>query len=294
MRRKSSRTRAALLVDAPMKPEQLPNIDEWVSEAFDKYGIRGDEHLAHLGGDVAGLCDRETWARRHGYPIAKIDTETALTWQLGHNVEATLLDAIEKSAAVDGWTLQRNIIVGLTVANGALHKMPLMTDVDTSTLPTSFKYCVGHLDAVLRRDGYAFVLDTKSTVWYSKFRAGGLIWEPKEVRESQCIQVAAYCLALPDEPRYGALYELDLGSKQRRTHWVDSYDYRDLILERVQQVLERTGGKNEPVDVGPNPWTMLKSGDSWACGYEKIVGGDVVIKPGYCRNTSCPRLLRAK
>ena len=257
----------------------------------------GDES-AHVT-DLSGLCDRETWARRSGVPREPFDTATRVGFELGHASEKLLLDAIEAGLPA-GWSLVRQATIRLTLdEEGALYGTTLL-DGDP-VLPKWFaetpkdRIIVGHIDAIICHGPlFVTVIDTKSTVWWSKNENGRQVWYPKgPPKQGHKIQVATYAMALG--LKVAGLYELDLAGKDRRMSWFDVEPYRALIERRIVAVLHMTSPAAEEPVVLPNDWTYIRAtrnsagritgGDSWACGFINRKGE---MKRGYCSHTACP------
>jgi hypothetical protein len=217
----------------------------------------------HIGTHLAGMCDRESWAKRRFALAGDVDLDpitdpTVLTgFWLGHSVEAGLLDRIEAGLPA-GFAMARNV------------------DCDLDGL-------TGHIDAVIHASGNpALVIDTKSTVWWPQTERGKQVWKPKEVKHNQELQVAAYALAI-GAPAAG-LYELDLGGKARRWVPVDPEEHRAEIEARAARVIDLTDPTKPEPQVGPN-WDA-----TWMCGSAKTDrDGNVVIRKAYCGFTACPR-----
>ena len=237
---------------------------------------RGDEGRPHLGGDVAGICDRQGWERRyratHGLPPLEHDSATLKLFARGHAMEAMVLDRIE-AGLPQGFILTRDEVV-------------------------AYRGCVGHLDAAIyyhpepdfepdKAGIPVMVLDVKSTVWWqSRDEYNRIVWVPKEVRDSHQIQIAAYAIAIGAP--LASLFEYDVASDQVRETHVDVDSYRALVERRITEVLNLTDPAKPAPAAAPLP------GAEWACGKvkrakNKLTGEyDQIIARAYCNVTSCP------
>lgn len=276
---------------------------------------RGDEQFAHIGGDVAGMCDRATWARRTYHSGALVfdaptdrwvspnedlkpalpDAQSITAMELGHAAEALILDGIE-AGLPDGWLLERNVPVAL-LESGHLDGALLPSNDQDALIQFAEEHpnaVIGHIDAIITSpDGSRHVVDVKSTVWKDSFKGGnGREWTPwGPPKESHALQVSAYAMAVaiatssPTVTVSALLLELDLGGKAMRLCPVDWQENAPAVRERVIKVLQTTHPSQPEPPAQPEPHTIGKDGTSWACG--SINNGRV--KKAYCAHTACPR-----
>lgn len=284
------------------------------ARALFECGSRGDEDYAHIGGDVAGMCDRATWARRSYHSGVLVfdaptdrwvnpnedlkpalpDTQSITAMELGHAAEALILDGLEAGLPA-GWLLERNVPVALMVREDGVFEGIVCAANDEEGLTTFAEEhpnaVIGHIDAIITQpEGSRHIVDVKSTVWKDSFKGGnGREWTPwGPPKESHELQVAAYAYAvslLYSSPIEALLLELDLGGKAMRLCPVDWQALVPTVRERVIKVLQTTHPSQPEPPAQPEPHTIGKDGTSWACG--SITNGRV--KKGYCAHTSCPR-----
>jgi hypothetical protein len=274
---------------------------------------RGDSELLHIGGDLAGLCDRAGWARRRlassklvwdslteGFvdPAEHLrealrTPESVTGMQLGFAVEALVLDALARGLP-DGRRMQTNVCAALVLTDEGLQGR-LFSD-DTRLVAFAARHAnvaVGHIDAIVRNDeaGELLVLDVKSTVWGDSWKSGERVWSQKyPPKESHVLQVSAYALAVsleyPDAVVSAGLFELDLGGKGTRFSPVDWQAEKQRVGVRLREALALTDPADEQgPPARPNPWTVREDGTSWACGSIDDRGR---VRRGYCGLTSCP------
>lgn len=277
------------------------------ARALHEDGSRGDEEFAHIGGDVAGMCDRATWARRkyHSatedvfgeYRPALPDAQSITAMELGHAAEELILDGLE-AGLPEGWLLERNVPVALVLLESGLLDGVLFPSNDQDALiqfaEEHRNAVIGHIDAIITPpDGSRHVVDVKSTVWKDSFKGGnGREWTPwGPPKESHALQVSAYALAVaiatssPTVTVSALLLELDLGGKAMRLCLVDWQENAPIVRERVIKVLQTTHPSQPEPPAQPEQLTIGKDGTSWACG--SINNGRV--KKAYCAHTACPR-----
>jgi hypothetical protein len=277
-------------------------------------GARGDEEFAHIGGDVAGMCDRATWARRTYHAGALVydaatdkwvnphedlrpalpDAQSITAMELGHAAEALILDGLE-AGLPEGWKMSRNVGAALIVRDdgsldGVLTAADHQDELNQLAEDTP-RAVIGHIDAIITSpDGSRHVIDVKSTVWKDSFKGGnGREWSPwGPPKESHALQVAAYALAaslFASGNVSAALLELDLGGKAMRLSPVDWQALAPTVRERVIKVIHTTHPSQPEPPAEPEAHTIGKDGTSWACG--SITNGRV--RKGYCSHTACPR-----
>lgn len=233
------------------------DIEECYQRGLRAMSDQRTDSAPHIGTHLAGMCDRESWAKRKSAAtgealVSEIKEPDVLTgFWLGHEVEAGLLDRIE-AGLPPGYQMERNVFCLL----GRLE---------------------GHIDAVISTNhGPVLVIDTKSTVWWNKNERGKQVWYPKPAKHAQALQVAAYAIAIGC-PAAG-LYELDLGGKARQWIPVDPEDHRAEIERRAKEVMERTDPENPEPDVTPN------FGATWMCG---SITKDGTVRKAYCVYGAC-------
>lgn len=274
---------------------------------------RGDEALLHIGGDLAGMCDRAAWARRK-YHSGKLvwdvltggwvnpyeelrsvppDAKSIASMQLGFKAEELILDGIERGLP-EGFSLARNVHAALVLTEEGLHGKLFPDDVTDAAIAYAEDHAgvaIGHIDGIVHDADWtnAVVLDAKSTVWSDSWKTGERVWTQKyPPKESHELQVAAYALVVSLHHRFctvrAGLLELDLGGKGTRWSEVDWRAKGELIEARMRECGSRTNPENDAPEPKPNPWTIKRDGTSWACG--AVVAGKV--SRGYCGQTSCP------
>lgn len=197
-------------------------------------GSRSDEHLLHLGGDLAGICDHASWARRK-YHSGKLvldaltnawvnpherlkpatpDAQSIVAMQLGFKVEALIVDATAEGLS-EGMCLDLNVGCALILTEEGLqgklfdeytghqyrghkrHRDP--HDEMIEFAETHEGVAVGHIDAVLHSPDWteALVVDAKSTVWSDSYKTGERVWSTKYgPKDSHVLQVSQYALAV--------------------------------------------------------------------------------------------------
>jgi hypothetical protein len=273
-------------------------------------GTRHDEEFVHIGGDMAGLCDRLGWARRryasaalrwdvvtgtwaHPYPdlaLALPPSEGIVAMQLGFKAEDLVLHAFMLGLPEDA-SLERNVPCALVMTDeGMQGKLFTMDDGHGAAIEyarTHKGVAIGHIDALVTQGNEIAVIDVKSTVWGYSYSKG---WAPKcPPKESHMLQVASYAwavaLAEPLDAVGAGLWELDLGGKAYRYDQVPWQSMR----EQVENALRGSLYATDPTDAqgpvaDPHPWTMREDGSSWACG--SIKNGKV--QKAYCPLLSCP------
>jgi hypothetical protein len=275
-------------------------------------GERYDSHLLHIGGDLAGMCARNSWARRryetvprrwdsltrswvHPHPElegALPEPQSIVAMQLGFKVEELVLDALE--AGREGWDVQRNVPCALILTEEGLQGRVFEGD-DAHGAMIDFasgheNTAVGHIDAILSGQGQLVVIDVKSTVWQQRYDGGQSTWQQRYgPKESHVFQVSAYALAVslacPGANVSAGLFELDLGGKDHRWSQVDWKGQWAAIRSRMLECVAVIDPRDEigPPAV-PAQWTHRKGGESWACG--SISNGK--LSRAYCGLTSCP------
>ena len=266
-------------------PPNMPDLEQAFRDGLQELWLanrRPDEELPHVS-DMTGMCDRLTWARRSGKELAIPSYSSQVNMSLGLHLEPYLLDRLEAGLAKQGWQGQRNVRVVLQMLkNGKLAGMVVPEDYK----PTATEI-VGHLDFLLIKPPYLLVLDTKTTVWD---RAGWTWKAPKDWRHNYKIQTTSYTVpfAVDESIEWSALFEINKAGSDIRTGWVRYQDHIEEVTERFRQVLARTDPAGPEPTVGPNHWTLLDDGSSWACGRAiNNKDGSVKIRPAYCEYTGC-------
>jgi hypothetical protein len=272
---------------------------------------RHDNEFVHIGGDMAGLCDRLGWARRryasaalrwdvvtgtwvHPYPdlaLALPASENIVAMQLGFKAEDLVLHAFMLGLPDDA-SLERNVPCALVMTDeGMQGKLFTQDDGHGAAIEyarTHKGVAIGHIDALVTQGNEIVVIDVKSTVWGYSYSSG---WKPKyPPKESHILQVASYAwavaLAEPLDTVSAGLWEIDLGGKASRWLLVDWYDprMRGQVEQRLCDALAYTHPESNGPPPVPNRWTMRDDGSSWACG--SIKNGKV--QKAYCPLLSCP------
>lgn len=240
---------------------------------------RGDESSLHLGGDVAGICDRQGWYRRATDPAEAPphETETLKLFARGHAIEEYVLENIERGLP-NGYWMYRNMLCSMETPDGE-------------------EEAVGHIDAAiyefgpgsreLARSALVAILDVKSQVWWqARDEYNRITWKPKQIRETAQLQLAAYAIAVK-APR-AILFEYDVASDQVRESDVDIEGLRATVAARLVAAARDTNPESTAPPAAPLP------GNEWACGSigrsrnTNTMKFEQVVKKAYCRWTMCP------
>lgn len=222
---------------------------------------RGDELLLHIGGDIAGMCNRKSWARRSGLPMAPPDATTAMGFEVGHAMEAALMAALFE-ALPPHLRIETNVLCWIGVLDGIM--VGGMGTEPTGNIP----HAVGHIDALITEDGKAeHVLDTKTTVYSATFKDGRKVFRPygDGPHLGQQLQVAAYAIAA-GAPK-ASLLTLDLGGKSLTQFDVDVEEMRPIVRDRLVECLHVIDPTVSMPPALPEAWTTRKNGETWACTY---------------------------
>jgi hypothetical protein len=191
---------------------------------------RGDEHLPHMSDNI---CDRQTWARRRGEEMLPRDFRTLVKFELGHQFERGIGDALEAKLRAQGYGVLR--------------------DLDCST-SSGF---TGHADFVAAKPTDSFVLEIKST----SFLRGQV---PTTASPWYVEQAAMYTYAL-NMTRFGILVGCRESGKIAPVFWFNldeqRYDepetWREWTLERAKQIVKVTDPQA--------PMPAAEPRTAWAC-----------------------------
>jgi hypothetical protein len=257
---------------------------------------RGDEEVAHVS-DMSGMCDRLVHARRSGKTLMAPDHASVTNMSLGLALEEYLMPRIEAGLVHQGFKLERNLVVVLSrEPDGEVRGQNFTKEHFELWKPDNWnpeRMIKGHIDGLVYKDDFIAIIDTKTKPWKQKFvNAAWEFYPGKEYRDSHLVQIGSYGLGF-DRARYGAIFEFNKAGCESRTGWFELESVYPVVKQRFYEVLARTNPDNPEPDIGPLPWTEVRPGESWACGYYAPVykgpnRGKQVVKKAYCEYTACP------
>jgi hypothetical protein len=231
-------------------------VDEF-ARAIDAYAhatfeLRGDEACAHV--KDLGSCDRQTWARRHGFEGA-FDSDTLRKFSLGFFVEDYILEALG---------VRMDLTHGLRLA-----MWPGFDGIEGQIVGEDYEpgdhEMVGHPDGV----GDACVVEIKSTEFLvDRTTYARILPTLASVQEHQrhyLLQCAAYALALAKP--VGILVIVCRASGKYVVLQFDPHDYEAEVMLRMIQVFETTSAAVPMPPAEPPGWSFNKNGASWMCKY---------------------------
>lgn len=244
------------------------------------------------------------WYRLHGYPAIPFDAKTLRMFEVGHAVEAAEAEAIAAGLVHDGWKLERNVLVWVSLAehlpviqeqwpdDAPAFTVPDVADEKTGliggrldlwwsendtvkrdgaieAIPRTSRVprpmLVGHVDAVLTKAWVNHVIEVKSKGILAKK-------DIAEPRFDYVLQSRSYGFSLGG--RYCSTHQIGRDNGENAVHnFTIDADFKLELSQRVRALLEESAYPAPPMPRPPQ---------TWSCGTDKTG------KP-YCKFRQCPQ-----
>lgn len=244
------------------------------------YGPRPErDDPTELHGSDLSDCVLAVWARRNGKRLLPFTPRTLRRFNLGHYVEAEVLDALGRK---HGKALIHNpdLRVFFRLVDGKIGHNRIVLDKTVKPEPDEI---VGHPDAILVDEDdpldVKVVYEVKSTLFfYDKDpETGRRVYRPDaKPAEQYVIQASTYGLALGAEQAYiivSCVHSQEV-SPMTSAYLFDPRKHAGRIAALADQHLRKTAPGSPPPAPEPPEYARRSDGSNWRC--------------DFCRYAECP------